>query len=112
MAASLTVALGQEVRYNSVTPEQYRALVFFGQTISVMCLSSRATSRNTTATASHLDAAKALNPSLQTFKSWLGQNKNRIPLSKTASLVSRSVRRCSVVLRTPCLRGRSVTGAL
>ena len=80
MAASLGKALGQEVRYNAVTPEQYRGFGFpgaddlgnmfqFNQEFEQVCLNGRS-----------LDAGRALNPSMQTFDGWLATNKQRIPV--------------------------------
>jgi uncharacterized protein YbjT (DUF2867 family) len=80
MAASLSKALGEEVRYNAVTPEQYRGFGFpgaddlgnmfqFNQEFEQVCLNGR-----------NLEAGRALNPAMQSFDGWLAQNKKRIPL--------------------------------
>jgi uncharacterized protein YbjT (DUF2867 family) len=80
MADSLTAALGQEVRYNSVTPEQYRSFGFPGAEDLGNMFQFKRDFEEYYCGARNLDSARALNPSLQTFEAWLGQNKNRIPL--------------------------------
>ena len=80
MAASLTRALGQEVRYNAVTPEAYRGFGFpgaedlgnmfqFNRDFEQVCVQGRS-----------LAAGRALNPEMQTFDAWLAKNKQRIPI--------------------------------
>ena len=80
MAASLSTALGQEVRYNGVSPEAYRGFGFpgaddlgnmfqFNQEFEQVCLNARS-----------LEAGRALNPAMQTFDGWLAKNKQRIPV--------------------------------
>lgn len=80
MAASLSKALGEEVRYNAVTPEAFRGFGFpgaddlgnmfqFNQEFEQVCLKAR-----------DLAAGRALNPSMQTFDAWLTRNKSRIPI--------------------------------
>jgi|GEM_PF-3491859 hypothetical protein len=80
MAASLTAALGQEVRYNSITPEQCRASGFPGAEDLGNMFQFKRDFEETYCGARNLDLARALNPSLQTFEAWLEQSKNRIPL--------------------------------
>ncbi len=81
MAKELSKALGKEVRYNSVTPAMFRSFGFPGaedlgnmfqyyQECSVEFIASR-----------DINAAKALNPQLQNFSEWLGDNVGKIPLS-------------------------------
>jgi len=80
MAACLSKALGQEVRYNGVSPEAYRGFGFpgaddlgnmfqFNQEFEQVCLNARS-----------LEAGRALNPAMQTFDGWLAKNKQRIPV--------------------------------
>ena len=81
MAAALTRALGQEVRYNDVPSDMYRAFGFPGaEDLGNMFQFNRDFER-TFAGARNLDVARSLNPSLQTFDQWLAQNKSRIPLA-------------------------------
>ncbi len=80
MADALSQALGQDVHYNAVTPEMYRSFGFpgaddlgnmfqFNRDFAEMFCSARS-----------VDLSRALNPSLQTFRKWLAENKSRIPL--------------------------------
>jgi uncharacterized protein YbjT (DUF2867 family) len=68
MAAALTRALGEEVRYNDVSPDVYRGFAFEREFNEIYC------------DARNVSVARALNPGLQTFDEWLAQNKSRIPL--------------------------------
>lgn len=80
MAAGLTRALGQEVRYNEVTPEMFRSFGFPGaDDLGNMFQFFRDFDRDFCGTRK-LDAGRALNPEMQTFDAWLAKNKNRIPL--------------------------------
>jgi uncharacterized protein YbjT (DUF2867 family) len=80
MAKSLSKALGQEIRYNEVTPEAFRGFGFpgaddlgnmfqFFRDFDQDCCDARGISET-----------KKLNPELLTFDRWLAQNKSRIPL--------------------------------
>ena len=71
MATALGSALGRPVRYQAITPAQYRALGFPGADDLGNMFQF-----NTEFAAE----ARALNPSLQTFGQWLAANKERIPL--------------------------------
>jgi uncharacterized protein YbjT (DUF2867 family) len=80
MAASLTRALGQPVRYNAVSPEVYRGFGWpgaedFANACQLYCEFEAAYCG-----ARDLDVARALNPQLQTFDAWLAANHSRIPL--------------------------------
>ncbi len=80
MAAALSDALGQEVRYNDVPPEVYRGLGFPGaEDLGNMFQFNRDFSKDFCG-ARNPDVARKLNPSLQTFGQWLDHNKDRIPL--------------------------------
>ena len=80
MAAALTKALSQEVRYNDVPPEVYRSFGFPGAEDRGNMFQFTRDFEQVYCGARNLDVARALNPSLQTFDRWLAQNKNRIPL--------------------------------
>ena len=81
MAEELGKALGQPVAYNRVTPEQYRGFGFPGaEDLGNMFQFKRDFERDYCG-ARDLALSKALNPRLQTFATWLGINKDRIPLS-------------------------------
>lgn len=81
MAASLSKALGEEVRYNAVTPAQYRSFGFpgaedlgnmfqFYQEFEEVCTATR-----------NVSASRELNPDLQSFDQWLAGNAKKLPLS-------------------------------
>jgi uncharacterized protein YbjT (DUF2867 family) len=80
MAASLARALGQDVRYNAVTPEQYRAFGFPGADDLGNMFQFKMDFEDYYCGARNLASSRALNPSLLTFDAWLDHNKNRIPL--------------------------------
>ena len=80
MAKSLTKALGQEVRYNEITPAEFRAFGFpgaddlgnmfqFFRDFDQDCCDARSISET-----------KRLNPELLNFDRWLAANKSQIPL--------------------------------
>ena len=80
MAAALTEALGQEVRYNDVPPEVYRSFDFPGAEDIGNMFQFKCDFEQYYCGARNLNEARALNPSLQTFDQWLARNKDRIPL--------------------------------
>jgi uncharacterized protein YbjT (DUF2867 family) len=69
MAAALTQALGREVVYNAVTPEQYNMFQFYAEFEEYFC------------GARSVEASRALNPELLSFDAWLARNAQRIPLA-------------------------------
>ncbi len=80
MAAALTKALNQEVRYNDVPPEMYRSFGFpFADDLGNMFQYFRDFAPYFSG-ARNIDVTRALNPALQTFEQWLVQNKGSIPL--------------------------------
>lgn len=81
MARALAEALGEEVRYNDVSPAVYRGFGFpgaddlgnmfqFYHDFEQVFLGSR-----------DLAISRVLNPALQNFETWLAKNRGRIPLS-------------------------------
>lgn len=80
MAAALGKALGQEVRYNAVTPEAYRAFGFPGAEDLGNMFQFKRDFEDYYCGVRNLDVARALNPELKTFRAWLARNKGRIPL--------------------------------
>jgi uncharacterized protein YbjT (DUF2867 family) len=80
MAAALTRALGQEVRYNDVPPEVYRGFGFPGAEDLGNMFQFKRDFNAYYCGARDLAEAQALNPSLQTFEEWLARNKERISL--------------------------------
>jgi uncharacterized protein YbjT (DUF2867 family) len=80
MAAALTKALGQEVRYNDVPPEVYRSFGFPGAEDLGNMFQFKRDFNEYFCGARNLEVARALNPALQSFDAWLAQNSTRIPL--------------------------------
>jgi uncharacterized protein YbjT (DUF2867 family) len=80
MAAAFTKALGNGVRYNDVPPEVYRGFGFPGAEDLGNMFQFKRDFNEVFCGARKLDASRALNPSLQTFDTWLAHNKSRIPL--------------------------------
>ncbi len=80
MAASLSKALGREVRYNEVAPEVYRGFGFPGADDLGNMFQFNRDFDQAFCAARRLDLSRDLNPSLQTFDQWLERNKGRIPL--------------------------------
>lgn len=81
MAKALTKVLGQEVGYNNVTPETYRAFGFpgaddlgnmfqFYRDFDDVCNSVR-----------DVKFSRELNPELKSFETWLSENAQRIPIA-------------------------------
>ncbi len=81
MAATLAKALGQEVRYDAVTPEAYRTFGFPGAEDLGNMFQFKRDFEPVFCGARSLDVSQSLNPSLQTFETWLARNKSRIPLA-------------------------------
>ena len=80
MAAAFTEALGQEVRYNAVSPEVYRNFDFPGADDLGNMFQFKRDFQEVFCEARPPTVARRLNPSLQTFATWLAHNKDRIPL--------------------------------
>jgi uncharacterized protein YbjT (DUF2867 family) len=80
MAAALTKALAQEVRYNDVPPEVYRSFGFPGAEDLGNMFQFKRDFNEYFCGVRNLKVAQALNPALQSFDAWLAQNKTRIPL--------------------------------
>lgn len=81
MAAAMTKALGQTVRYNAVTPEQYRGFGFPGADDLGNMFQFKQDFNDMFCGARNPAIARSLNPALQTFAGWLAQNASRIPLA-------------------------------
>jgi uncharacterized protein YbjT (DUF2867 family) len=80
MAAALTKALGQEVRYNDVSPDVYRSFGFPGADDMGNMFQFKRDFEKDYCGARSIELSRSLNPELQTFSQWLAQNKDRIPL--------------------------------
>lgn len=80
MAKALTKALGEEVKYNSVTPETYRGFGFPGaDDLGNMFQYYKEFEKEFT-DARDIKAARELNPALQSFEMWLAENAKRLPI--------------------------------
>jgi len=80
MAAALTRALGQTVKYNDVPPEVYRGFGFPGADDLGNMFQFKRDFNDMYCAARPLDGARRLNPQLQTLDAWLAANKDKIPL--------------------------------
>ena len=80
MAAALTRALGQEVRYNAVPPEVYRSFGFPGADDLGNMFQFKRDFNEYYCGARDLAFSRSLNPKLETFDAWLATHKGQIPL--------------------------------
>jgi uncharacterized protein YbjT (DUF2867 family) len=80
MAAALTEALGEPVGYNAVPAEAYRGFGFPGAEDLGNMFQVTAEFEPEYAGPRDLDATRRLNPELQSFRDWLRENRDRIPL--------------------------------
>jgi len=81
MAAALTKALGQEVRYNNVPPDVFRSFGFPGADDLGNMFQFKRDFNDAFCRVRDVDRARTLNRELQTFEAWLAHNKHRIPLT-------------------------------
>jgi len=80
MAAALTRALGQEVRYNNVPAEVYRSFGFPGADDLGNMFQFKRDFNDYFCGARNLAFTRSLNPELKTFEQWLATHKDQIPL--------------------------------
>jgi uncharacterized protein YbjT (DUF2867 family) len=80
MAKSLSKALGQEVKYNEITPAAFRALGFPGSDDLGNMFQFNCDFEQDFCDARSISETKKLNPDLLTFDRWLAANKSQIPL--------------------------------
>lgn len=80
MAASLSRALGKEVRYNSVSPDMFRSFGFPGADDMGNMFQFKADFEELYCSARDLALVRELNPSVLTFDQWLEKNVSRIPM--------------------------------
>ena len=80
MAASLTKALGREVRYQDVPPEVFRGFGFPGADDLGNMFQFKRDFEEMYCGARSLELSRALNPKLQTFDAWLARNAAKIPI--------------------------------
>jgi uncharacterized protein YbjT (DUF2867 family) len=79
-AEAFSKALGQEVVYNAISPETYRGFGFPGADDMGNMYQFKAEFEKDYCKSRDIGITKALNPSLQSFNSWLEKNKSKIPL--------------------------------
>lgn len=80
MAAALTKALGRSVSYNAVTPAVFRSFGFPGADDLGNMFQFKHDFNEDFRRPRDVQAARALNPELQTFEMWLGKYGHLIPL--------------------------------
>ena len=80
MAASMSKAFGQEVRYNGVTPEVFRSFGFPGAEDLGNMFQFQSDFEKEFLPLRDPVLSRSLNSELQTFDQWLAQNAGRIPL--------------------------------
>ncbi len=80
MAKSLTKSLGQEIRYNEVTPAEFRAFGFPGSDDLGNMFQFFRDFAQDCCDARSISETKKLNPELLTFDRWLAAKKSQIPL--------------------------------
>jgi uncharacterized protein YbjT (DUF2867 family) len=80
MASALSDALKREVRYNSVSPEEYRRLNVPGAEELANMFQFKRDFQDVFCRVRDIAFSRALNSSLQTFAMWLAKNKDCIPL--------------------------------
>ncbi len=85
MAAALTKALKQEVRYNEISPEAYRNLGFPAADDLGNMFQFKRDFADYYCGVRNLDVARSLYPGLQTFDQWLARNAAHIPLKRVAA---------------------------
>ena len=81
LAAALSQALGEHVRYADVTPEAYRRLDFPGADDLGSMFQFKRDFAEVFCAARSVEQSRQLNPSLLTFKRWLGENGSRIHIA-------------------------------
>jgi uncharacterized protein YbjT (DUF2867 family) len=81
MAASLSRALGREVRYAAISPDAYRALGFPGSDDLGNMFQFKHDFNEDFCAARSVATSRSLNPGLMSFDDWLRANAARIPLS-------------------------------
>ncbi|MEA2489173.1 MAG: hypothetical protein QOH21_965 [Acidobacteriota bacterium] len=74
MAAGLAEALGEEVRYNSIPPDVFRSFGFPGSDDLGNMFQFKRDFELSFRAARPLDGARALNPRLRTFATWVAEN--------------------------------------
>jgi uncharacterized protein YbjT (DUF2867 family) len=79
MAAALTRALGETVRYEPITPEAYRAQGYPGADDMGNMFQFNRDFEEYFCGVRDVELARSLNPELETFEQWLARHKDEIP---------------------------------
>ncbi len=79
MAEALSRALGQEVYYNAISPETYRSFGFPGAEDLGNMFQFYSDFEQVFCGARNLELSRSLNPSLQTFETWLAEKQDAHP---------------------------------
>ncbi len=80
MAAGLTEALGEEVRYQDVSPETYRSFDFPGADDLGNMFQYKREFEEAYCASRPVEKTRELNPELQTFDEWARRNASRVPI--------------------------------
>jgi len=80
IAAALSKALNRQVRYNSVSPDVFRAFGFPGADDLGNMFQFKRDFNDYYCGARNIEFTRSLNPRLQSFDQWLAANKDHIPL--------------------------------
>jgi hypothetical protein len=81
MASAMSDALGEEVVYNSVSPEAFRGFGFPGAEDLGNMFQFKRDFEETFRQSRDVEASRSLYPGLHDFKSWLAANGSRIPVT-------------------------------
>jgi uncharacterized protein YbjT (DUF2867 family) len=84
VAAQLTAALGEPVRYNSISPDDFRALGFPGADELGNMWQFKRDCERTYRARRDLATVRALHPHVADFATWLQANKSRLPIPTAA----------------------------
>jgi uncharacterized protein YbjT (DUF2867 family) len=80
MAAALSHALGQEIRYHDISPEEYRRLPLVGAAELANMFQFKRDFEEVFCGSRSVELSRRLNPSLQSFQTWLARNSHRISI--------------------------------
>lgn len=80
MAAALSHALGETIRYNSVEPDVFRGFGFPGADDLGNMFQFKRDFESDFCGARSVEFSRSLNPELLSFDKWLGENASRIPV--------------------------------
>jgi uncharacterized protein YbjT (DUF2867 family) len=81
LAASLSRALGQEIRYRDISLPDYRRLPLVGAAELANMFQFKRDFQEVFCRARSVEQSRALYPSLQTFETWLAENRYRISVT-------------------------------